>query len=48
MSCAGNHAVELVAAGVQDYFAVVDFPARYAILAGIFDHITSQRLSDSE
>ncbi len=46
--CAGNHAGELVAAGVQDYFAVADFSARHAILVGIFDHVTSQRLSDSE
>ena len=33
--------VELVAAGVQDYFAVPDFPVRYTILIGILNHVTS-------
>jgi hypothetical protein len=46
--CAGNHAVQLLAACVQDYFVVPDFSVRYAILVGIFDNVTSQRLSDSE
>jgi hypothetical protein len=33
--------VELVAAGVQDYFAVSDFSVRDTILIGIFDRVTS-------
>ena len=34
-------AVQLVAAGVQDYFTVPNFPARDTILIGILDHVTS-------
>ena len=33
-------AVQLVAAGVQDYFAVPDFSARDTILIGILNHVT--------
>ena len=37
----------LVTAGVQDYFAVPDFSVGHAILAGIFNHVTSERSSNS-
>jgi len=43
VTCVPASLVELVAAGVQDYFAVPDFSARYAILVGVFDHVASQR-----
>jgi hypothetical protein len=33
--------VELLAAGVQDYFAVPDFAARDTIFIGVPDHVTS-------
>jgi hypothetical protein len=39
--------MQLPAAGVQDHFAVPDFSIRYSILVGIFDHVSSQRFSDS-
>ena len=39
--------VQLAAAGVQDYLAVPNFSARYSILVGILDHVSSQRFSDS-
>ena len=39
--------VQLAAAGVQDYLAVSNFSARYSILVGILNHVTSQRSSDS-
>ena len=38
---------QLMAACVQNYFAVPDFSARHSVLVGIFDHITSQRSSYS-
>ena len=40
-------AMQLLAAGAQDYLAVPDFSTRDTILVGILDHVTSQRFSDS-
>ena len=34
-------AVQLAAAGAQDYLAVPDFAVGYTILIGIFNHVTS-------
>src|SRR5260370_37885360 len=47
VTCVPASLVELVAAARQDYFAVPDFSIRYSILVRIFDHVTSQRFSDS-
>src|SRR6516165_3941554 len=46
-TCVSPSLMQLVAARVQDYFAVSNFPVRYSILVGIFDHVTSQRSSNS-
>src|SRR6266436_4638118 len=43
VTCVPASLVELVVAAVQDYFAVPYFCVRYAILVGVFDHVTSQR-----
>src|SRR5262249_17465150 len=38
--------IKLVAAGIQDHFAVLDFSVGYSVLASVLDHVSSQRFSD--
>ena len=33
--------MQLMAACMQNYFAISDFSARYSVLIGIFDHVRS-------